>query len=227
VKLLYSFLFLFSSFSSAKAQEDTIIISKNYKFKIGAKFIVESSGDNSFSDRTASVGSFGAQVIYKLGRSKSSIESGFYYLNRAAIYEYDYYPPGSHFYADQYFKITYGNLHLPLNYRLDTRIIYFRVGTYFDYLVRTSTDYEFLLDSLKYYGNYGTDRKFNMGLDMGIGFEKQFSKTLSLFAEAELSMNLTSPKMENGFWIFDDRSGGGFANVGCAFGINYKLLRKN
>jgi hypothetical protein len=79
---LLSFVFICFLFITAKAQDDTIIISKNYKFKIGAKFLVESSGDNSYSNRTTSVGSFGAQVIYKPGKSKSAIESGLYYLNR-------------------------------------------------------------------------------------------------------------------------------------------------
>jgi hypothetical protein len=66
-----------------------------------------------------------------------------------------------------------------------------------------------------------------MGIDLGVGFEKQFSKTVSLFVEAELSSNLTTSKEEFGFGVFDDSNPGGLANVGCAFGINYKFVRKN
>ena len=217
-------IFLFWGYLIVDAQ-DTLIPSRNYTCKLGLKTLVEKStidGDTKF---TVGVASFGLQAIFKIGKSKSSIESGLYYLNRAANYYWSIYV-GPEEYLPQYLKITYGNLHIPINYRLDTKYIYFDVGVYFDYLLKTNVPFEELPGALPY--TYGTDRKLNFGWNIGIGYEQSCSKTLSLFAEAEVNSNFSQAKVEDGYWGFKYGTYyPGFSNYGFAFGLNYKLLRKN
>lgn len=205
--------------------QDTLIPPRNYTCKLGFKTLFERStidGDTRF---TVGVASFGLQATFKICKSKSSIESGLYYLNRAAKYYWRIYV-GPEDYLPQNLKITYGNLHIPLNYRLDTKYVYFNVGVYFDYLLKTSVPFNELPGALPY--TYGTDRKLNFGWGMGIGYEKSVSKTLSLFVEAEFNSNLTPAKTEDDSFIFRNGSfNPGFSNYGFAFGVNYKLLRKN
>lgn len=223
IKIYTSLIFLFAFLTMNVFAQDTLIVAKNYKYKIGIKGLFERSGLYTVignDPEALPVYSFGVQVISKFGNSKSSLESGLYYLSRASNLEYRYY--GSFgYYGFPHIPFWYRNIHLPVNYRLDTKIIYFAVGLYGDYLVRKSArEFDGFIES------YGTDRKFNLGFNLNLGFEKPFSKTLCLFVEAGFSYNLTSFRKEDDFFIYNSDRAFGFTNYGVNFGINYKFLRK-
>lgn len=216
--------------------QDTLIMQKNSKLKIGIKTFFEYSNAYGSDHKSTPIYSFCFQGIYKLSKSKSSIEFGLGELTRAEEYDYFFSIPGNYYYdMDHTFEVYYGNLHLPLAYRIDIRSFYFTVGIYIDYLLRTVTDDPNAFDSLKVHQEYGINRKYGLGWSMGFGFERSISKTHSVFGELEFTHNLFPAKTQfpdynttitnignypNGYPV-------GFYNYGFAFGINYKFPLKN
>lgn len=83
-KLILLFTAAILSIPSVFAQ-DTLIIYNNYKWKIGGKLISERS-ESQNSPTTIPVFSGGFQALYKLGSTKSSIESGVYLRSVATEY---------------------------------------------------------------------------------------------------------------------------------------------
>ena len=167
-------LLLFSQILTA--QNDTLIIANNYKFKVGVKGLIENSGAFYLTPETKRVYNIGAQVIYKLGNSKSSIESGVYYYTRS------FYISDQYVYAES----IYRNIHLPINYRLDTRIIYFALGFYVDYLLVTE-----IIEPWKNNELLKNDKNLIFGYNVNIGLEKAISPQFSFFVEIEGCDNLT------------------------------------
>ena len=110
--------------------------------------------------------------------------------------------------------VTFRFISFPINYRLDTKFIYFATGFYLDYLVNISSEYNLYRDALG-----GEDRKFQFGVNTIAGIEKQALKKINIFMEARLFTNLTNSKEYQPLW------GGGFGNYGLGVGANYKLLR--
>ena len=194
---LLSFILILSSFSVLG--QDTTIVFNNFKYKFGAKFLVDKSNDYSLVSEGSTVTSGGFQIVRKFGKSRSSLESGVYIMSKAV-------GSGSS-------SIVYRNFTIPLSYRYDTKIIYLAGGVYMDYLIKKEDNPE------SYFYSTYHDRKLNLGLNLTLGIEKSISKQLSLLIEAHTINNLTSSKTD------DDLFSPSYSNNGFSIGINYKLLR--
>jgi hypothetical protein len=200
--VLLTILFPYIVTSKLKAQ-DTLIINDNYKWRTGGKLIGERSGYYSFASDDYPVYSGGIQLIYNFLNSNSSLESGIY-ISKRAMYHYYIYPA----------KFNY--LNIPINYRLETKIIYVSSGLYLDYLagykIKPLTD-----------GNtYVFEEKnnlFHLGYNLNLGFEKILSQYINIFVEGRYASNITSHAKIVSF------KGNGFTNFGIAFGANYKFLK--
>lgn len=195
---LLSFILILSSFSVLG--QDTTIVFNNFKYKFGAKFLVDKSNDYSLVSEGSTVTSGGVQIVRKFGKSRSSLESGVYIMSKAV-------GSGSS-------SIVYRNFSIPLIYRYDTKIFYIAGGIYADYLVEKKNN-----PKSYFYSSY-RDRKLNLGLNLTLGIEKSISKQLSLLIEAHTINNLTSSKTD-----VDDLFSPSYSNNGFSIGINYKLLR--
>ena len=204
------FVFAFFSLSNGIfGQTDTVLIYNNYKFKVGIKGLFEKSGTLDLAPETYSVNNFGAQIICKLGKSKSSLVSGIYSHNL----KQEYFVRDTNYYYSGYTNdVKYQNIQIPLNYRLDTRIIYFSVGFYVNYLYAVNENNISSYKSLE----FSQDRKWNYGYNLILGIEKQFTKNFSIFVEGGLNNDLSSLKKE---W------GGHFSIYGLGLGINYKIVK--
>lgn len=181
------------------AQNDTLITNNNYKFKVGIKGMGEKSGIPSLEPINKNVFNYGGSLMYKLGNSKSLIESGFYSFIRK---------------FNNQNEITQHNIQIPLKYRIETKIIYFSVGFYGSYLIAKD------VYNKSIYSETSSDRKFNIGYTGSLGIEKNISNQFSIFMEAEFSNDLTSVKKGGSlFQLNNSYSVGGFA-----IGVNYKIL---
>ena len=206
--VFYSVFLVFYSYN-LNAQ-DTIIEFNNYKWKIGGKFIFEKSGDYSLAYDNSDVTSEGLQLVYKINETKSSLESGIYYLTKAHRYLY-------HQNINSYgviVPVRYKFISIPLMYRYDTRIFYFGGGLHLDYLANVTSDNEYYLNLL----DRGTERKFQLAAALTAGFEKSIYDYINIFFEGRFSNNLTSSKTEAEFFKSS------YTNYGFAFGLNFKVL---
>ena len=203
---IFLFLFFIFHFLQNKAQ-DTILVSNNFKYKIGAKFIGDMSGNLSLTPEMIPVYSGGFQFIKKLENSKSSFESGVYMISKAfALYQNTIYGVALN-------RIYYRNISVPLNLRFDTKVFYISGGLFFDYLVGENNSY--WKDN-----NSGLDsRKLNFGFNINLGIEKSINKQLSLIIEGRYSYTLSSSRPGR------DLEWPSFLNYGFALGLNYKFLR--
>lgn len=200
-KLVINLILLFVFFSLHTSAQDTLIISNNFKYKLGVKFIADKSNDYSLISTGSNVISGGIQLVRKIGNTKSSIETGVYEFTKAAgVYESG--------------GLIYNNISVPLNYRLDTRIVYISGGIYVDYLVSKHSRYPTFLR------NVGQDRKIKFGLNLCLGIEKEINKQLSLLVEARTFNDLTSSKTDKGEFFSPS-----YSNNGFAVGVNYKFLQ--
>jgi len=199
MKTILTLLFLFFALCSFQANaHDTISVNNISKYKIGAKFIGERSGDYSLTPQSYTVFSGGIQVIRQLKNSKSSIESGIY-LTSKAVASYAYHE-------------LFQNISIPINYRFDTKIIYIAAGPFIDYLVN---------ENFSHGGQHDDNsRKFNVGGNVNLGVEKSINKSLSLMIEARYAITLSSSSTgRRGFF------GPSYTNYGFAVGVNYRLPR--
>lgn len=213
--LIGLFLLLNTSFF---AQNDTLIVKNNYKWKIGVKGLIERS-DVYFTPEPTNVKNIGLQGIYRFNNTKSSIESGFYMVNRSFNIEYIIRTtnPKEPFFEKN--KITQNNLHIPIKFRIDTKIMYFTMGFYGDILLNTETTRKEIYKEV-----FGADRIFNMGMLAGIGLEKSIFYRYAIFVEYNYSRSL-SPirKNENFFDFFQGDNYSYLVNYGIAFGVNVKI----
>jgi len=189
------------------SQNDTLIVANNYKLKVGVKGLLEKS-KASFIPGVKPVYNFGVQGIYKIGRTKSSIETGAYHYIRS--FDSEYKDTNTSFQILN--EIVYKNIHIPINYRLDTRVVYFSLGVYVDYIYSLTTDNFSEYIKKGYENNF-----FSMGYDISIGIEKNISSLFSFFVEAESSVDITSIHNKGEIKLL---------NYGFAIGINYKILKK-
>jgi hypothetical protein len=232
-KLTTSTLTLFVLFYSIQSfAQDTIIIAKNFKYKFGVKLISEKSGDYQYDDFINvdnHVFCFGFQVIRKIKETKSSFESGLYFITKVKLYEAQYtnqHPPFLPEYLDFTLPIYHHYLNIPVNFRVDTKTIYFAAGIFGDIPLYYNARgyYKEYADSLV---NYGTDRNFYLGWNMNLGMEKTISKKLDMFIEARLAVTVSSFKKEDGgFFMTTGNIGSSNVNYGFSVGANYKLERK-
>ncbi len=198
-----------------KAQ-DTIIVNDNFTFKGGIKLCSEASADvTQHANTYHGVGCGGIQLIAKIKKSKSSIESGIYYTTKAKNYS------PSYFFSYSRMVVRYHYLSIPVNYRYDTKVIYLAGGVFFDYLLNCSSSYSF--DDIY---NYGIDRKFNIGYNVAIGMEKQISRTINFYVEGLLLHTVSWPKVEKGHGLIERNLKTTFRNYGVGLGVNYKFLNK-
>jgi len=209
MKVTRTFLLLFFIFHFLPTRaQDTILVYNNFKYKIGAKFIGEMSGDLSLIPESIPVYSGGFQIIRKFGNSRSSFESGVYMISKSlAQFQNTIY--GIHL-----FSILYRNVSVPLNYRFDTKVFYISGGPFIDYLVaENGSNWKNYSPEFKY------SRKLNFGLNIILGIEKSISKKLSLMVEGRYFNTLSSSSIGRGIF------GPSYLNYGFAIGINYKILR--
>ncbi|HNR19916.1 MAG TPA: hypothetical protein PKN75_10750 [Bacteroidia bacterium] len=182
--------------------QDTLIVYNNFKYKFGAKFLVDRSNDYSLTPDGSTVCSGGFQIVRRFGKSKSFLESGIYLMSKSL---------GT---SSDYWRIVYRNISVPFNYRFDTKVVYFAGGIYFDYLIKKEYQYEATPKSEM------QDRKFNLGYTLAMGIEKQITKELNLLIEVHTINNLTYSYTNRG-----DLFSPSYSNNGFSLGINYKLLR--
>jgi len=199
-------LILFLAFSTPLfAQNDTLIINNDYKWKIGVKGLVERSGIPSFAPANERVYNYGAILSYKLGKSRNFIETGVYSFTRM-------------FSAD-FISITQRNIRIPLSYRLETKSIYFTVGFYGSYLI-----YKDPHATLPVYLEKNKDREVNLGYSLSLGIEKNVSSNISIFIEFESLNDLTSAYLNTRYksLSFVDNNAS-YLNYGVAIGLFYKI----
>jgi len=205
--------------------QDTIIHSNNFKFKIGIKYIPEHSSRHILTD-TASylVNNFGVPFIIHLGKSKSYIETGLYYITKKDNYDLDYYyySYNNNYNGYYYYKsslIAFHYLRVPINYRLETQLIYLSAGFYFDNLL-SMVNKSYKRNSEEFF----PDRKFKTGINIDIGIEKVFHKWFSVFAEIRFSTDLDKEYFHPGFSYVNGKP---LQNFGFGIGINYKMHRSS
>jgi hypothetical protein len=218
-------------FSLSAIAQDTLITGKNYKYKFGAKLQSERSiADNSILDNSFGVMCGGLQLIRKIANTKSSFESGIYFNTKAREYYARFLNENyAGYYYTASYDVYYHYLSIPVNFRLDTKSIYFSVGVFFDYLLNHTND-----ERTNYFisrdENYGVDRKFLFGYNLNLGVEKSVSDNISVFMEARIAATVSSAKTDGGF-VLDNGTDGNLGhsniNYGFGIGINYKLLRKS
>lgn len=216
---LFTLLFSFPTFA-----QDTLIIAKNYKYKLGTKLFSDRSTAD-YSDKSFSAFYGGLQIIKQIKNSKSSFESGIYYNTKAREYIAEIFcltcnDPTYHYF---FYNVYYHYLTIPVNYRFDTKSIYFSFGIFADYLLTRTTDDEYLLNVDKY---YVADRKFFLGYNLNLGIEKSISYHLNIFAETRLAVTVSSAETNGGFLTETGNLGVSNVSYGFGMGINYKLLRK-
>lgn len=192
--------------------QDTIIEYNNYKWKIGGKFIFDKASNYNLTPSVYYVNNFGIEVSRKL--NKFEIESGIYKITRVQDHGY-YVPPHinpifSHYVSPVYYYF----LSLPVNVILNTKVFYFGVGSYIDYLVDQRDKIK--SDDIVI---YTTDqRKFNFGFSLTLGLDKSITKNSFFFVEGRYMQNLLdNNQVYNGIYL-------GYTNFGIATGINYKFL---
>lgn len=154
--------------------KDTLIIFNNYKYKVGSKLIFERSGDYYQTPDSYETFSYGLQLISKLGKTKSSIETGLYKITKALT-------------VHEKALVFYNYLSIPINYRFDTKVFYISGGLYFDYLTGKNVRFT----NIPLMENY---RKFNVGYNIATGVEKIIDEELSLIVEGRLFSNLFANK---------------------------------
>lgn len=180
--------------------QDTSIVFTNYKTKVGLKVILDRGSDYSLSNRESRLVSFGFQLIRRIANSKYFLETGIYSLQKVV----GEYKRGG---------VIYKNISVPLLMRIDTKVIYILGGVSFDYLFskKQTTD--------SYLSRLGNERKFNLGLNLGLGIEKSVCDELNLFVEARGFNNIISSR-ENSTQLFESS----YLNYGVVIGINLKYL---
>jgi hypothetical protein len=214
-------------FTGHSFAQDTLISATNYKYKFGAKLISERSGNLNDNKKTFPVGCFGFQVVRKIRNSKSAFESGIYLNTKAREYSIAFYDPLAVFpyYSIYTYDVYYYYLSIPVNFRVETRSIYFSIGAFADYLITRTTDVEQSISSDKY---YGTDRKFLIGYNLNLGIEKAVTYRMNIFAEARSAVTVSSAKINDGGFILNAGNlGNSNINYGFALGVNYKLPGKS
>lgn len=193
-------LFIFSLLTClASFGQDTTIVFNNYKYKIGAKILVDHSGDLTLTDDASFVTSGGIQVVRRFGQTRSSLESGLYMMTKAVGKNYE--------------RIVFRNISVPINYRFDTKVFYVAGGPFVDYLISRENPTE-------YAETLYTDRDLNFGFNLTLGIEKSMGKHYNLLVEFHHINNLTSYRTTNGEFLSQS-----FINNGFSIGVNYKLLK--
>lgn len=201
------------------AQNDTLIINNDYKWKIGVKGLLDrgivelpspSFGTRDISEQSI-LFNYGTQFIYNLPMKFASIETGILYITRISYYEF-LFPLQTNVYS-LYVRKTFNNIHLPLKFRIDTKFFYLTLGGYMEYLVSTSTNREDLfrntvLEKEKY-------NPLNFGFTSSLGFEKHLTYTTSIFIEAVFSSNLT----------YLNEHQHRLQNYGLGMGLNFKIYK--
>jgi hypothetical protein len=184
---------IFFRFTVTQSQ-DTLIVSDNYKFKIGGKFISEKSGDATFSPDYYQTYSGGFHVIKRIKKSKLSVESGLNYHNK--VYDISYLIQDTTFPFIRYYNlpISCHNLSIPICLRYDTKLFYFSIGFYTDYLFSTNVLDGYNNLNIGYIRDANAPRKINFGTISTIGLEKQFVNQFSFFVEARLLQNVLTTK---------------------------------
>ena len=209
------------------AQNDTLIINNDYRFKIGVKGLLERGIFNipssEYMARDVSSESilfnYGVLVNYKLKNKYSSIESGIYFIKRASYYEFTSKSNNNILFL--LVRKEYNNIQFPLKYRIDTKFLYFSLGGYMEFLTSTSTKRADLFNNSLLINE--KDRNFNLGVIASLGFEKAMTNNISIFFETNFSSNLTSFKQNESFWYFSKEPQNHLQNYGFGLGITYKI----
>jgi len=223
---LFTLLFALSTFA-----QDTLITANDNGLKVGIKCNFEQSGDyyNEYNSGGNHVIFFGFQAIRKIKKTKSSFESGLYFTTKIKQYSARYtntHKPTPPYYNNFTMTVYHHYLTIPINYRLDTKSVYFAAGLFGDInLYHNARTYEEYVDSIQH---YGTDRKFLIGWNVNLGLEKSISYRMDIFVEARFAVTVSSLKKEDGgFFMTSGNIGSSNVNYGFGVGANYKLGRKS
>ena len=218
MKLIFSFI-LFLIFSYAHSQ-DTLILRKDYKYKIGAKLISETS-DYHISLGRVNVFAAGIQFIRRMGASNSSIETGLYINTRGVNYEGSYentlYPPPPFMFISPV-TYRYHYLSVPINYRIDTKVIYMSTGIIIDQLLLHSKNRDVETGDII---GYGEDRKLLIGYNFNLGLEKPVTNEISVFVEGRFAATISSLKTDGGLILTSEVFDPSGYNWGFGIGFNY------
>lgn len=213
--VLFILLLVFST--PLLAQNDTLIINNDYKWKVGVKGLLDRGvvelppfGERDISEKSI-LFNYGGQFIYNLPIKFSSIEAGVFYIKRISYYEFTF-PLQTNTYF-LYARKMFNNIHLPLKYRIDTKFFYLTIGGYMEYLISTSTNREDLFNNTVLKDeNY---KPLNFGFTTSLGFEKNLTPTTSFFVEAAFSSNLT--------YLHEHQHR--LQNYGLGIGLNFKIYK--
>lgn len=196
------------------AQNDTLIVNNDYKWKIGVKAMVERGNfidwglpyDTSPNDLFYN---FGLQLARKVSITNFSIETGIFSLRRGF-----YYPTKQSYTENPTDSIliqtrkTFKNIHVPFRVKYDLNFIYMSLGFHADILYETNIN-----DNTSFRNEHKNfENKISYGFNGNVGIEKNISNKFSTFIELEFSNNITT------IW-----EGTTLSNAGLAFGINYKI----
>ncbi|OFY86751.1 MAG: hypothetical protein A3K10_10105 [Bacteroidetes bacterium RIFCSPLOWO2_12_FULL_31_6] len=131
------------------------------KFIIGIKGLNEMTGATALVPDKQKVYNYGLLTIYRLGKSKSSIESGVYLIKRKiGIGDY-----------------SFNFVHFPIKYKINFYIFYFSGGLY--------------LDRYFGHNNNKFDSETNYGFALSLWLEKNIYKRVGILLELESTSNLT------------------------------------
>jgi hypothetical protein len=154
------------------------------------------------------------------------IESGVYFNTKVKEYIVAYDGPNLvtaiyHMENPMQFKFYY--LTVPINYRFETKSIYFSAGLTFDYLIHKYPEYnENSISSLEKFGN---DRLFYIGYNFNLGINKSISKKIDFFMETRVAVTVSTDKKGGGFIIDSGSIATSHINYGFALGSTYKFWK--
>ena len=205
------------------AQNDTLIINNDYRFRIGVKGIYERS--ILFDYFSANFFNYGVQGLYRIGKKEgNNIEIGFYSLKRISdvnLISID----RSYTYLSSY---QVQKLFVPIKFNksiqlVENYFIFLSAGSYLEYLI--SNNFNLPQDALSPKALY--DEKFVFGLIYNVGIERTINNKFSITIDIGFSHNFSSLKS------YED-SNIDIANIvnpisynyGLGIGILYKIQKK-
>ena len=205
------------------AQNDTLIINNDYKFKIGVKGLYERNALDGYY--FANFFNYGVQGFYKIGKKGgNNIEIGFYFIKRISsinLVKSDRSNTFSSIYENQkiFIPVKFNkNITLSKDY-----FLLLSVGSYLEYLINNNFDLP--KDALPPKSLY--DNKYVYGLIYNLGIERNINSKFSIVLDIGFNHNYTSLKSyENSYLDVANIARPYTYNYGVGFGVLYKIQNR-
>ena len=212
-------LILFLAFSTPLfAQNDTLIINNDYKWKVGVKGLLEKSKAYTYNDKIVN---YGVNLIYAINKNGSlNLETGLFFIKR--VFSLDY----SENYKSKPYLLAFNryNIDIPINFMVRKKVfnkifLYSSFGLYAEYNLKN-----FRVSNDNIFYNKVQMNKFVIGYNFNFGIEKEISNHLSITIDFETSKNI-SPILKDDLYYMLLIRNHPYQNYGIGIGINYKIYK--